>query len=77
LECKVDSNPAPSSVKVWVAGSPDTDFRPAKYIGLDASTGRVDLTDVVGPNLAAFVEVRYKVGGREFGLCSPAQLFKR
>ena len=77
FECNVKSDLTPSSVKVWVAGASDTDFRPAKYVGLDASSGQTEFADVVGPNLAAFVEVRYKIGGREFGLCSPTQLFKR
>jgi PhoPQ-activated pathogenicity-related protein len=77
FRCRVRSKETPVAVKIWVAGAENTDFRPSKYVSLDVSSGSVDLGAVEEANLAAFVEVRYRVGGREFGLCSPTRLFRR
>jgi PhoPQ-activated pathogenicity-related protein len=77
FQARVQSKETPVAVKVWVAAAETTDFRPAKYIALDASSGKAQLDQGEGRNLAAFVEVRYRAGGREFGLCSPTRLYTR
>lgn len=68
-------------LRVWLAAAQDLDFRPVKFIAIDApapvdqrSSVTIDLPD---GNVALYGEATYEQKGRTFRLCSPTKLIRR
>jgi len=66
---------------LWAANSRNGDFRLSTWRPLATSTGSANgaLTGELtkGMNAAAFIEARFEVGGRQFSLVTPTQVFRR
>lgn len=66
---------------VWIAASESTDFRLSKWQkipleGVVGDKGEATFTMPTGAHLAAYVETRYKVDGRRFGLSTPPRILR-
>lgn len=77
-----NARPAPSSIKAWVAQSNTLDFRGSKYfvgaqLGVDASKTTVKVPIETGLNSAVYLELHYKVNGREFVLSTPTRVIRK
>lgn len=68
-------------VRLWMAKSDTLDFRDAKWDSISDAPGQPTRaqvqTDLPATNAAVFYEVRYRVGGRSFSLCSPVKVFRK
>jgi len=76
------------TLRVWAATSDTLDFRDANYVALGAiDVGELDPKAKTAPvvkvllpkekNAAVFAELRYKIAGREFSICTPTRVYKK
>lgn len=82
----VSDGPAMTKLTVWMATSDTLDFRKSVYRAaatVDSPGSRAGKFEVTagftppsGRNLAVFAEARYRVGKRQFSLCSPTSVFR-
>jgi PhoPQ-activated pathogenicity-related protein len=91
VKVSLDTNSTPFyKLKIWEADSDTLDFRKSTYKvagELEIREGNGALASHAFPNIlvktpgaknvAIFGEARYRVGSREFSLCSPTSVFKK
>jgi PhoPQ-activated pathogenicity-related protein len=67
---------SPHDVFAWTAGSESGDFRLSKWskAPVKADAPRFELPDA--KHVAAFVEIRYRINGRTFGVSSPPKVLR-
>ncbi len=70
---------APIHTILWFAESSNLDFRGSKYFKAKEIDGLSTVTAplTAGLNTAAFVELRFRVNGREFSLSTPTKVFRK